>query len=268
MKRKFVQAGVAVTLILLCVVFLTTPALAVIEPPLPPGEIGGGPGSVNPNINITVGGEESDAVRILVLLTVLSLLPSILIMMTSFTRLVVVFSLLRNALGLQQTPPNQVLVGLALFLSLFIMSPTIAAINQTAFQPYSEGEITTQEFLAAASDPLRRFMVAHTDPADMNMFLVLSGATEAPESIYDIPMTAVIPAFITSELKRAFFIGFLVFLPFMIIDIVVASALMSMGMMMMPPITISLPFKLMLFVLVDGWGLLIRTLVQTYNIVG
>lgn len=252
------------TFFVVFVVFLQVPAqAAIIDSPL--GEIGGGPGTTDPNINITIGGEESDAVRILLLLTVLSLLPSILIMMTSFTRVIIVFSLLRNALGLQQTPPNQVLVGLALFLSLFIMAPTINTINQTAFQPYSEGDIDTSEFLELASEPLRQFMVAQTNPNDMNMFLILSGATESPENLDDIPLTVVIPAFITSELRTAFTVGFLIFLPFMIVDIVVASALMSMGMMMMPPITVSLPFKLMLFVLVDGWGLLIRTLVNTFN---
>jgi len=262
MKRKFIKAAALLGFLVVCAALLTAPALAAIEQP----PIGGGPGTVNPNINISIGGEEADAVRILLLLTVLSLLPSILIMMTSFTRLVVVFSLLRNALGLQQTPPNQVLVGLALFLSLFIMSPTIANINQNAFQPYSEGMIDTQEFLDRASTPLRDFMIRQTEPNDINMFMGLAGMTERPETLDDIPMTVVIPAFITSELKRAFTFGFLLFLPFMIIDIVVASALMSMGMMMMPPVTISLPFKLMLFVLVDGWGMLIRTLVQTYNL--
>ena len=264
MKKRMLiaRAAVMLALLIIFVALLSTPALAVLDP----GElIGGGPGSLDPNINITIGGEDADAVRILLLLTVLSVLPSIVIMMTSFTRLVVVFSLLRNALGLQQTPPNQVLVGLALFLSLFIMSPTIANINQNAFQPFTEGEITTQEFIDRASGPLREFMLNQTDAADINMFLGLAGFTERPQTLEDIPMTVVVPAFMTSELKRAFTIGFLLFLPFMIIDIVVASTLMSMGMMMMPPITVSMPFKLMLFVLVDGWGLLIRTLVQTYN---
>jgi len=221
--------------------------------------------SVNdPNINVNLSGEGLDALRIILLLTILSVLPSILIMMTCFTRIVVVLSLLRNALGLQQTPPNQVLVGLALFLSLFIMTPVIAEINQTAYTPYSAGEISGTEFLDRAQAPLRNFMLMQTKPDDLNMFLNMSGAPR-PETVGDLPMTVVIPSFITSELKRAFTIGFLIFLPFLIIDIVVGSTLMSMGMMMMPPITISLPFKLMLFVLVDGWGLLIRTLVQTYN---
>ena len=258
MRRILVMCAVA---IILCTV-LSAPAQAA----LAPGDImGGGPGP-GPNISVNIGGEESDAVRILLLMTVLTLLPSILIMMTSFTRLIVTFSLLRNALGLQQTPPNQVLVGLALFLSLFIMSPTIANINRDALGPYNDGLITTAEFVERASGPLRQFMVAQTEASDINMFLALSGAEGRPESIEDLSMSVVVPAFIISELKRAFTMGFLIFLPFMVIDIVVASALMSMGMMMMPPITISLPFKLMLFVLVDGWGLLIRTLVQTYNL--
>lgn len=263
MKRMLTRAAAILALLIVCAALLTTPASAALFDPTE--VIGGGPGTIDPNITITIGGEEADAVRILLLLTVLSVLPSIVIMMTSFTRLVIVFSLLRNALGLQQTPPNQVLVGLALFLSLFIMSPTIASINQDAFQPFSEGDITTAEFIERASGPLREFMLNQTDAADINMFLGLAGFTERPETLDEIPMTVVIPSFITSELKRAFTIGFLLFLPFMIIDIVVASTLMSMGMMMMPPITVSMPFKLMLFVLVDGWGMLIRTLVQTYN---
>ncbi|MCL2579670.1 MAG: flagellar type III secretion system pore protein FliP [Oscillospiraceae bacterium] len=261
MKRKLMKAAAALSLLVCLVVFMTTPALAAITD----FDIGGGPTITEPNISINLVGEESDAVRIVLLLTVLSVLPSVLIMMTSFTRIVIVFSLLRNALGLQQTPPNQVLVGLALFLSLFIMTPTFMNVNDNALQPYVEGEIGTQEFLDRATGPMRTFMLNQTTPSDLNMFLILSGAQERPENPDDIPMTVVIPSFITSELKRAFTMGFLLFLPFMVIDIVVASALMSMGMMMMPPITISLPFKMMLFVLVDGWGLLIQTLVRTYN---
>jgi flagellar biosynthetic protein FliP len=227
---------------------------------------GGGPGTVDPNlpnINIDINGDSSDAVRILLLLTILTILPSILIMTTSFTRIIVTFSLLRNAIGLQQTPPNQVLIGLALFLSMFIMSPVIQQINETAYQPFSEGEISAQEFIDRAEEPLKDFMLTETRLEDLNLFIELSEA-EIEEDPHNYPITTIVPAFIVSELKAAFTYGFFLFIPFLVIDMVVSSALMSMGMMMLPPITISLPFKLMLFVLVDGWGLLIRALVQTF----
>ncbi|MGI6403348.1 MAG: flagellar type III secretion system pore protein FliP [Oscillospiraceae bacterium] len=257
-KRRFVK--VAVVLLVLAAITATCciSAFAAVDTP------GGGPGSQDPNINISINGEGSDAVRIILLLTVLSVLPSILLMMTCFTRIVIVFSLLRNALGLQQTPPNQVLIGLALFLSLFIMNPVISDINQNAYRPFSEGEIASEEFVERASAPLKDWMLRQTKTEDLNMFLNLSGG-ERPESVEEYSMAVVVPSFITSELKRAFTIGFLLFLPFLIVDIVVASALMSMGMMMMPPATVALPFKILLFILVDGWSLVIRALVQTYQ---
>lgn len=245
---------VAVT-ILFCI-----PAFAAVDVPPP----GGGPGAVDPNINIAINGGESDAVKIVLLLTVLTVLPSIILMMTCFTRVVIVFSLLRNALGLQQTPPNQVLVGLALFLSLFIMYPVLGDIAVNAYQPYAAGDIESSEFLQRASDPLKEWMLAQAKPEDINMFLNISNS-ERPENLSDLSLVVVIPAFITSELKRAFIIGFLLFLPFLIVDVVVASALMSMGMMMMPPATVALPFKILLFIMVDGWGLVIRALVGTYQ---
>lgn len=218
--------------------------------------------------SINVGGldlgDSKDLVNILLGLTILSLLPSILIMTTSFTRIVIVLSCLRNAIGLQQTPPNQVLVGLALFLSLFIMSPVIGKINDTAYQPYERGEITQQQALENASKPMREFMLKNTNTQDLSLFLQL-GNYEKPASYDQISMLTIIPAFITSELKRAFLIGFLLYLPFLVIDMVVASTLMSLGMVMLPPALISLPFKLMIFVLVDGWGMLVKSLVMSFN---
>lgn len=252
--------------------FLSLPASAAADPPDPADppeqlmEPAGGPGSADPNISININGESSDAVRILLLLTILSVLPSLLIMMTSFGRIIIVFSLLRNAMGLQQTPPNQVMVGLALFLSLFIMQPVLSDINENAYKPFSDGEIEAQEFLDRAKVPLRDFMLEQTKSEDLNLFFTLSGEEERPENTADYPMTTVIPAFLISEIKRAFTIGFLIYIPFLLIDMVVSSALMSMGMMMLPPAMVSMPFKLMLFVLVDGWGLLIKSLVSTYNL--
>jgi flagellar biosynthetic protein FliP len=213
-------------------------------------------------ISINIGG--TGTLEILLVLTVLTLLPSILIMTTCFTRIVIVLSCLRNAVGLQQTPPNQVLIGIALFLSLFIMSPVVSEINTQAYKPYKSGEITQSEALDRAVVPLREFMLKNTEAEDLNLFLDLGGY-EQPESYEEIKTTVIIPAFITSELKRAFIIGFLIYLPFLIIDMVVASTLMSLGMMMLPPSLVSLPFKLMLFILVNGWDLTIKTLVTSFN---
>jgi len=221
-----------------------------------------------PAVSVTLGGEDAagmaDSVRLLLLFTVIALVPSILIMMTGFTRIIIVLSFLRNALGLQQTPPNQVLAGLALFLTLFLMSPVLAEINKTAYEPYVAGTITQEEALGEAAKPMRAFMLKQTNKEDLNMFLELSGEGE-PASLDEVKTTTIIPAFITSELKRAFIIGFLIYLPFLIIDMVVASILMSMGMVMLPPVMISLPFKVMLFVIVDGWGLLVRSLILSFN---
>ena len=207
-KQKLLK--VAVVLLVLATITATccVTAFAAVGTP------GGGPGTQDPNINITINGEESDAVRIIVLLTVLSVLPSILLLMTCFTRIVIVFSLLRNALGLQQTPPNQVLIGLALFLSLFIMQPVLSDINENAYRPFSEGEITSEEFLDRASAPMKEWMLRQTKTEDLNMFLNLSGR-ERPQSVVDYPMTVVVPSFVTSELKRVFIIGFLLYLPFL-----------------------------------------------------
>ncbi len=216
-------------------------------------------------IDIIINGEGSDAVKIIIILTLISVAPFMLLMMTCFARIIIVFSFMRNAMGLQQTPPNQILIGLALFITLFIMAPVVEQINDTAFRPYNDGQIETQEFLERASVPLKEFMLRQTTEGEVEMYKQLSRVDTQNLTPQELPMSIVVPAFITSELKRAFIIGFLLFIPFLIIDMVVASTLMSMGIIMLPPVMISLPFKIMLFVVVDGWGLLIRTLVMTYN---
>jgi len=210
------------------------------------------------------GGDTGRILQLLALLTVLSLAPSILIMMTSFTRMVVVLSLLRSAMGVQQTPPNMVMVSLALFLTAFIMMPTFEQVYLEAFKPLADQEITEQEAFERGAMPLRRFMLNHVRPQDLQLFLEASESGEVADP-EDTPMQALIPAFMISELRRAFEIGFLMFLPFIIIDMTVASVLMSMGMMMLPPIIMSLPFKLIFFVLVDGWYLVAGSLLKSYG---
>ena len=209
--------------------------------------------------------EVSSLVEILLLFTVLSIAPAILLMMTSFTRLVVAFSFLRHAMGTQQMPPNQVLIGLALFLTLFVMSPVFARMNRVAVQPYMQGRINAEEALEAGMKPLRRFMFAQTREKDLALFVSMSGMAP-PRTRDDVPTRVLVPAFMISELKTAFQIGFVLFLPFLIIDMVVASVLLSMGMMMLPPIMVSLPFKLLLFVLADGWYLLVGSLVKSFGV--
>ncbi|GLB59336.1 flagellar type III secretion system pore protein FliP [Cytobacillus sp. NCCP-133] len=205
----------------------------------------------------------STSVKLFLLLTVLSLAPSILILMTSFTRIVIVLSFVRTALATQQMPPNQVLIGLSLFLSFFIMAPTFQEVNEQALTPLFNEEINLEEAYERASMPFKEFMSAHTRQKDLALFLEYSHA-EAPSSIEDIPLTALVPAFAISEIKTAFQIGFMIFIPFLVIDMVVASVLMSMGMMMLPPVMISLPFKILLFVLVDGWYLVVKSLLQSF----
>jgi len=216
-------------------------------------------------VNVDVNGKGVDTLEIIETLTILSLAPSILIMTTCFTRIIIVLSFLRNALGLQNTPPNQVLVGIALFLSLFIMSPVISKINTDAYEPYKAQKITQDQFIQKAVVPLKEFMLKNTNKADLNIFINLSKTKEVKD-ISQLSIQVVIPAFMTSELKRAFTIGFLIFIPFLIIDMIVSSTLMSMGMIMLPPAMISLPFKLLLFVLVDGWGLIFKTLASSFNV--
>lgn len=204
------------------------------------------------------------SLQILALMTVLTLAPAILMLMTSFTRIVIVLAFVRQAMGTQSMPPNQVVIGLALFLTFFVMSPVIGEINQTALQPYSQGAITQQVALDRAQQPLRKFMFKQTRQKDLALFVSMA-KMERPRRPDDIPTHVLIPAFIISELKTAFQIGFVIYLPFLVIDMVVASILMSMGMMMLPPVMISLPFKLILFVLVDGWHLLSRALVSSFQ---
>ena len=217
-------------------------------------------------MEFVINGQGSDVVKMIMILTMISVAPFLLLMMTCFTRIIIVLSFLRSALGLQQTPPNQVLVGLALFITFFIMQPVFSQVNETALQPYNDGQIETQEFLDRASVPMKEFMLKQTTKSEVELFKGLSTNENVQEmEAADLPMHIVVPAFITSELKRAFLIGFLLYIPFLVIDMIVASTLMSMGMIMLSPVMISLPFKIMLFVVVDGWGLLVRTLVMTYN---
>jgi len=210
------------------------------------------------------GTQWSLSIQTLLLITSLSFLPALLLMMTSFTRIIIVFSLLRHALGTQTSPPNQVLVGLALFLTFFVMAPVGEKIYADAYLPLSENKISFQQALDRGAIPLRSFMLRQTRDADLALFTKIAQAP-TPEKVDDVPMRVLIPAFVTSELKTAFQIGFIVFIPFLIIDMVVASVLMSMGMMMMSPVIVALPFKIMLFVLVDGWQLLIGSLVTSFG---
>nr|WP_186759636.1 flagellar type III secretion system pore protein FliP [Arthrobacter alpinus] len=230
-------------------------------PPTPPTDAG--TGGINLSIN-GLNGEPSSAIVTLIAITLLSVAPALLLMMTSFTKIFVVLAMTRNALGLPSIPPNQVLAGLALFLSLFIMSPVLIEINNTAIQPYLNGSLDVSGAFNVAGGPLRHFMLPQTREEDIAL-MTRSAGRENPESPDAVPMLTLIPAFMISELRSAFIIGFVIFVPFLIIDIVVASALMSMGMMMLPPVMISLPFKILLFVLVDGWGLIITALVQSYG---
>lgn len=203
------------------------------------------------------------SVKLMLLLTVLSLAPAILILMTSFARIIIVLSFVRTALATQQMPPNQVLVGLALFLTFFIMAPTFQEVNDAALKPLFAEEISLEEAFDEASAPLKEFMSKHTRQKDLELFIKYNGG-ERPESLEEVPLTMLVPAFALSEIKTAFQMGFMIFIPFLVIDMIVASVLMSMGMMMLPPVMISLPFKILLFVLVDGWHLIIKSLLQSF----
>jgi flagellar biosynthesis protein FliP len=227
-------------------------------------------GPVLPQISVGFGQADSPqqlstALKVMLLLTVLSLVPSFLIMVTSFTRIAVVLAFLRQALGTNQTPTNQIILGLSLFLTVFIMFPVWQDINDNAYKPYLAEEIGYDEAIGNAIEPLRSFMLVHTREKDLGLFLKISRQPK-PMTSADVPVYAVIPAFVISELRTAFTIGFLIWLPFLIVDIVIASVLMSMGMFMLPPIMISLPFKLLVFVLADGWFLLIGSLVASFNV--
>jgi len=224
-----------------------------------------------PNLNLSIGNEANspkdyvDNIKLLIILTILTLLPSIIIMMTCFTRIVVVFSFLKSALGAQQSIPNQILTGLAIFLTIFIMKPVYTEINDKAIKPYIEESITQEEAMEIGAKPLRDFMLKETRQKDLELFIETSGISNEEVTRDNIPLSVVIPAFAISELKTAFQIGFLIYLPFLIIDMVVASILMSMGMFMIPPVMVSLPFKLLLFVMVDGWNLIVKSLIMGFG---
>ncbi len=273
--------GAALAAIVLALTLPAAPAAAVTAPaPAPPvtapanptapgkaapqgpaGPRGTAPG--NGSLNIDVTGKPSQTIMIIMMLTIMSVAPALLILMTSFTKIVVVLSLTRNALGLQGVPPNQVLVGLALFLSLFVMAPTLTKVNSEGLQPYLANTKTQQVAFEDGLAPLREFMLKNTRKSELGVMVKASGTTPAKSS--DVAMSALIPAFILSELKAAFIIGFVIFVPMLVIDLVVSSALMSMGMMMMPPVMVSLPFKLLLFVMVDGWALVVTSLIESYR---
>lgn len=230
------------------------------EPPTAPGEGGGLSLEINgPN------GAPSSAVVTLIAITLLGVTPSLILMMSSFTKIFIVLALTRNALATNAVPPNQVLAGLALFLSLFIMGPVLGDVNTAAVQPYLDGQLTFTDAVTAGSAPLQQFMLAHTREEDLALMTRAAGM-ENPADPASVPMLTLIPAFMISEIRAAFIIGFVVFVPFLVIDLVISAALMSMGMMMLPPVMISLPFKLLLFVLVDGWGLIVTALVGSYTV--
>lgn len=221
-----------------------------------------------PDVNLQIGGQQAQGgagvLQLVIVLTLLTLAPALVITMTSFTRIVIVLSFLRSSLATNQMPPNQVLIGLALFLTFFIMAPTLNEVNSKALQPYLKGEISNETAFQQGMQPLREFMLKQTGEKDLALFVKMSNL-ERPRNFDDIPNYVLIPSFIISELKTAFQIGFILFIPFLIIDMVVASALMSMGMMMLPPMMISLPFKILLFVLVDGWNLVIQSLMLSFK---
>ncbi len=224
-----------------------------------------------PQVDLQIGGDgEEDPeslvgfLQLLLVMALLTLAPAFVILMTSFTRIVIVLSFTRNAMATQQIPPNQVSIGLALFLTFFVMQPTIEVINETAVQPYLDGEIEQEAALEVGAEPLKEFMFYHTREKDLALFVNMADI-DAPETQEDVPLFALVPAFVISELKTAFQMGFMLYVPFLIIDMVVASTLMSMGMFMLPPVIVSMPFKLLLFILVDGWHLVVSSLLDSFN---
>jgi len=223
-----------------------------------------------PALSVTSNDDGSQSysvtLQVVILMTMLSFIPAIIMMMTAFTRIIVVFGILRQAIGLQQTPSNQILIGLALFLTVFVMAPVFKEVHRQAIQPYMNEQMSALEALETASIPMRQFMLAQTRETDLNLFVELAGDDQKFTSLEEVPLTIVIPAFVTSELKTAFQIGFLLFIPFLIIDLVIASVLMAMGMMMLSPMIVSLPFKIMLFVFVDGWAMVVGTLAGSFGI--
>lgn len=213
---------------------------------------------------ININGNGVPTLDIILMMTVIMLAPTLIIMMTSFTRTIIILSFTRNALGVQQTPPNMVLVGIALFLTIFIMNPVIEDIDKNAYTPYAEGQITQEEALDRAEVPMKEFMLKQTEMSSVNLYTELADI-DKPEEITDLPMHVVIASFMTSELKRGFLAGLLIYIPFLLVDIIVSSTLMSMGMIMLPPATIALPFKLLLFVTVNGWELLFQAIINGFN---
>jgi len=256
-------------LALLVAAFAATPAFAQAAPalPLPPAapQAPGAPEALDRALSQLGGGEAplSLSLQVLIIMALLTVLPSLLLMMTSFTRIVIVLAILRQALGLQQTPPNQVLIGLSLFLTFFVMAPVLGVVNERAIGPYAAGQIQASEMISRSGDVMHGFMLKQTRVKDIEMFSTIAkqGPFAKPA---DVPFSIALPAFVTSELKTAFQIGFLIFLPFLVIDLVVASVLMALGMMMLSPTIISLPFKLLLFVLVDGWALTMGSLANSF----
>lgn len=253
MRKK--KIGIFLILTLLCFIVLSSVAFAA-------------PGISFSDNGITIQStddpeEISSSVKLLLILTILSLLPSILIMMTSFTRIMIVLSFLRNSMGTQQIPPNQVVIGLSLFLTFFIMTPVMTDINQNALQPFSNNEITIDQAMDYSGESIKGFMLKYTRDKDLALFAGIANV-EPPENLTDLPLTVVVPAYMISELNTAFRIGFMLYIPFIVIDMIVASVLMSMGMMMLPPVMISMPFKILLFLLVDGWNLLTETLIKSF----
>ena len=231
------------------------------RPPVPPVV----PGSDGNVVNVNLAGTKpSNSIVIIVALTLLSVAPALLLMCTSFTKIFVVLSITRNALGLTNVPPNQVIAGLSLFLSLFIMGPVLSQVNDAGVQPYLKGEKTQTVAFNDGAAPLRQFMLKHTRKDEIALFTKVADKP-APKNAADVPLSTLVPAFTLSELRAAFVIGFVVYIPFLVIDMVVSAALMSLGMMMLPPVTVSLPFKMLLFVLVNGWGLIVTSLVASYK---
>lgn len=264
-RRLGILLGALVVTVVIPAVLM--PMSANAAPPDGPNGPGGPAGGNSGNVTIGLDGltdSPSNSVVMLIGLTLISLLPAILLSCTAFTKIFVVLGLTRNALGLQQTPPNQVLAGLALFLSLFVMAPVISEINDVALQPYMNGKVSASVAFEKGMDPLREFMLENTDDDEIELLTNVADR-EVPATREDVPTSTLIPAFVLTELKQAFIIGFIIFIPFLVIDLVVSGALMALGMMMMPPVMVSLPFKLLLFVMVDGWALVIKSLVSSYG---
>jgi flagellar biosynthesis protein FliP len=267
--RSFRRALAVALIVLVAFGFPASAQAQELFGPPAPGPLAQASGAAPaPAVSIQLGGAEqgnvATGIQIVIVMTLLTLAPSILMLMTSFTRIVIVLGFVRSAIGVQGAPSNQILIGMSLFLTFFIMAPIGKRINEEALQPYMAKQITTEQAWDRASAPLRTFMLKQTRPSEIDFFLGMSG--QGPTKIDEVPMSVIAPAFVVSELRTAFQMGFLVFIPFLIIDFLVASTLMSMGMMMMPPVMISLPFKLLLFVLVDGWHLVVRSLVESFGV--